>query len=40
MMGSEGLMKALYNLYWFPLPFTLNKKRILVLAIATYIALC
>lgn len=31
-------MKALYYNYW--LPFTFNKKRILLLAIASYIALC
>jgi hypothetical protein len=31
-------MKAFYNKVW--IPFTLTKKRILILAIASYIALC
>ncbi len=32
------LMKRFYNEVW--LPFTLNKRRILLLAIASYLALC
>jgi len=32
------IMKSFYNEIW--LPFTINKKRILILAIASYIALC
>lgn len=31
-------MKRFYYRFW--IPFTLNKKRILILAIASYIALC
>jgi hypothetical protein len=31
-------MKAFYKQVW--IPFTLTKKRILILAIASYIALC
>ena len=31
-------MKAFYTKVW--IPFTLTKKRILILAIASYIALC
>jgi len=32
------IMKSFYYETW--LPFTVNKKRILILAIASYIALC
>jgi hypothetical protein len=34
----ENMMKQFYYETW--LPFTFNKKRILLLAIASYIALC
>ncbi len=31
-------MKQFYNKFW--IPFTVSKKKILILAIASYIALC
>jgi len=37
-MIGGGAVKRFYYEFW--LPFTLNKKRILILAIASYIALC
>jgi hypothetical protein len=38
MMIEGGVMNKFYYEFW--IPFTLNKKRILILAIASYIALC
>ena len=35
---SEQVMRRLYFKYW--VPFTINKRRILVLAIASYVAMC
>lgn len=35
---SKMAMKKFYYEFW--LPFTFNKRRILILAIASYIALC
>jgi len=35
---SDRVMRKFYYEFW--LPFTFNKKRLLILAIASYIALC
>jgi len=35
---GEEVMRKFYYRFW--LPFTVNKRRILILTIATYLALC
>jgi hypothetical protein len=38
MRGPQGIMKSFYYQTW--LPFIITKRRIFILALATYIALC